>query len=101
MPCDGSAPNVWGCCTAGNLCDEDEGDCDSNDDCMPGLECQADSCPGDKFGDVFPAGQVDCCKKTDPDPAAIPFYSNFVDGIDKRIERWTNDEEPIPSRPRY
>merc|ERR1712048_1293450 len=66
-PCDGEAPNVWGCCTGGDngkRCGEDEGDCDSNDDCMPGLECQADSCPGDKFGGVFPAGQVDCCKKT-------------------------------------
>merc|ERR1719266_2122096 len=100
-PCDGSAPNIWGCCTPDNQCGENEGDCDTNDDCQAGLVCTpdggADGC-GDGFGNVFPAGQVDCCKPPTPDGG---FYSNFVDGMDIRIERWTNDEEPVMPRPKY
>lgn len=100
--CDGTAPNVWGCCTPQNKCDVGEGDCDSDLDCGLNaagvqLECVADSCTGAGFGSVFPLGQVDCCQE----PAAVPFYSNFVDGMDKRIERWTNDEEPARPRPKY
>jgi len=101
--CDGTAPNVWGCCTPGNLCGVGEGDCDTDADCginAAGVQlvCVADSCgAGFGNGNVFPAGQVDCCQL----PTAVPFYSNFVDGMDKRIERWTNDEEPVRQRPKY
>jgi len=100
--CDGSAPNVWGCCTPEAKCGVNQGDCDTRDDCGLNadgvqLECVADSCTGDGFAGIFPAGQVDCCQE----PETAKFYSNFVDGIDKRIERWTNDEEPVMPRPKY
>ena len=44
------------CCTPDNKCGEGEGDCDSNDDCFPGLYCGHNNCSGVTFenGD-------DCC----------------------------------------
>ena len=30
------------CCTSGRKCYEGEGDCDTDDDCMPGLRCGQD-----------------------------------------------------------
>jgi len=99
-PCDGTAPNAWGCCTPQNQCGENQGDCDNNDDCLDGFICQADSCTTDGFGGIFPAGQIDCCQPDTPTTTG-KFYSNFVDGMDLRIERWTNDEEPARPRPKY
>ena len=32
------------CCTSSNLCDINEGDCDSDDDCMEGLKCGTHNC---------------------------------------------------------
>jgi len=100
-PCDGSAPNVWGCCTPENPCGVNQGDCDTDADCGLNangdqLWCVPDSCSGDGFSSVFPAGQTDCCQDL--------FYSNFEefqDRMDNRIERWTNDEEPARPQPKY
>ena len=32
------------CCTPTNLCDVDEGDCDSDSDCKEGLKCGSRNC---------------------------------------------------------
>ena len=32
-------------CTAENLCGLDEGDCDYDNECQPGLKCGTDNCP--------------------------------------------------------
>ena len=32
------------CCTKGEKCYEGEGDCDNDDECMPGLRCGVDNC---------------------------------------------------------
>ena len=46
------------CCKSDNLCDEGEGDCDSDSDCLEGLECGRDNCPYE--GDDWDYGD-DCC----------------------------------------
>ena len=33
------------CCTSRNLCDINEGDCDSDDDCIEGLKSGTNTCP--------------------------------------------------------
>ena len=43
------------CCSADNPCYVDEGDCDSDSDCMAGLSCGDNNCP-----EGFPA-EHDCC----------------------------------------
>ena len=53
-PCDGGDS----CCGAnGYKCGEGEGDCDSNNDCKPGLTCGSNNCVGASF-DSFD----DCCE---------------------------------------
>ena len=47
--------NFWGCCTAENPCDINQGDCDSHPDCNGDLGCGEDNCPAD-----FPS-HADCC----------------------------------------
>ena len=32
------------CCTINSQCGEDEGDCDDDADCKPGLKCGIDNC---------------------------------------------------------
>ena len=32
------------CCTVGEKCNEGEGDCDGDDECMPGLRCGKHNC---------------------------------------------------------
>ena len=34
------------CCTTENQCGENEGDCDNDADCNPGLVCGTDNCIG-------------------------------------------------------
>ena len=43
------------CCTPSNKCGEDEGDCDSDNDCQGGLKCGTNNC---QWGDWD-----DCCYK--------------------------------------
>ena len=49
------------CCTPYNKCDVDEGDCDSKDDCKPGLLCGSDNCQI-KTGLQWDTAD-DCCYK--------------------------------------
>ena len=49
-------------CAFGNLCGEDEGDCDSKDECQDGLGCGSNNCPpllgfDDGVDCCFPAGE--------------------------------------------
>ena len=44
-------------CTNTNPCGEDEGDCDSHDECNDGLICESNNCP---FSLGF-SSETDCC----------------------------------------
>ena len=46
------------CCTSGQQCGQDEGDCDSDTDCLDGYVCGTDNCPS-----PFPL-IYDCCTST-------------------------------------
>ena len=46
-------------CTEKYPCKENEGDCESNDDCMPGFACGDSNC--DSTDDVQYESWVDCC----------------------------------------
>ena len=47
--------NVYSCCTSSNQCDENQGDCDSDDECIGNLQCGKDNCQS-----PFPS-DADCC----------------------------------------
>ena len=57
------------CCTPDNKCGEDEGDCDSDNDCQEGLKCGVDNCSnkGNANPKPFPNNEWDatddCCYK--------------------------------------
>ena len=47
MSCDWSGTfdeNTWSCCSVTNKCKEDEGDCDSDDQCEGNLICGFNNC---------------------------------------------------------
>ena len=44
-------------CSSGSPCGEDEGDCNSNDECQAGLDCGSDNCPASLGFD----SEIDCC----------------------------------------
>ena len=44
-------------CTTTNPCGEDEGDCDSIDECLDGLDCGSNNCPTS----LGFSSEVDCC----------------------------------------
>ena len=44
-------------CTTINPCGEDEGDCDSNEECQKGLECNIAKCPSIFVNNSL----IDCC----------------------------------------
>ena len=46
------------CCSSDNICQEGEGDCDSDLDCLPGLVCGKDNCRGSDFDSTD-----DCCER--------------------------------------
>merc|ERR1719430_253048 len=60
-----------GCCTPDSPCGFNEGDCDVNADCKPGLACGVDNCWGDNFD-----ATDDCCyvlpAAQRPTPTPIP-----------------------------
>ena len=72
--CNGTIPSGdWHCCTEANRCQENKGDCDNDDQCMPGLSCGHNNCK-----DLFPTdssenqtanqtvtldSEADCCVK--------------------------------------
>ena len=52
--CEGSNTD-WNCCSS-MLCEEDEGDCDTDSECKGNLVCGTNNCPSD-----FPDDRYDCC----------------------------------------
>ncbi len=63
IKCDKTTENTgWSCCKPGrHLCTDNEGDCDSNSDCVEGLVCGTDNCKGDAFYEG-----TDCCAPRPP-----------------------------------
>ncbi len=55
LPCTGDNS----CCSVENPCYEGEGDCDTDDECVPGLNCGRSNCQGTTFGDTDDCCQVD------------------------------------------
>ena len=51
-----SIAETWGCCSSSNPCGADEGDCDSDNDCLGNLKCGFNNCVGSQF---LPT--ADCC----------------------------------------
>ena len=52
-----SSNDDWDCCSSSNKCGVNEGDCDSDSECMDGLVCGSNNCPaGAEYG-------FDCCTK--------------------------------------
>ena len=54
----GTYIEVEGCCTKHEPCEVNEGDCDSDEDCMGDLLCGQANCDADKFGYK---SKTDCC----------------------------------------
>ena len=46
-------------CKSDNPCGENEGDCDSDDECQDGLKCGSNNCPSSLGFD----SEIDCCYK--------------------------------------
>ena len=59
IDCTATAPlKSYDCCNEETkICGENEGDCDSDNDCHAGLKCGHNNCPS-----TFPS-QYDCCYK--------------------------------------
>ena len=49
--------NVWSCCSSASPCNVNQGDCDTNEDCIGDLVCGISNC----IGSEFPV-HVDCCE---------------------------------------
>merc|ERR1711935_124146 len=54
----GPGGNTWDCCKSWSPCRENEGDCDSDDDCFGNLVCGSNNCQF--FDSPFPH-DADCC----------------------------------------
>ena len=48
----------WNCCNKDHKCNEYEGDCQLDSDCVGDLVCGSNNCPSD-----FPDLAYDCCEK--------------------------------------
>ena len=48
---------MWSCCSSASPCNVNQGDCDTNEDCIGDLVCGIANC----IGSEFPAN-VDCCE---------------------------------------
>ena len=53
--------NHWDCCSSTNRCDEGEGDCDSDEDCIGNLVCGSNNCNGPWYMWYW----MDCCRTLD------------------------------------
>ena len=47
---------MWSCCSSASPCTFNEGDCDTNEDCIGDLVCGISNCIGSKY-----PPNVDCC----------------------------------------
>jgi len=54
--CNGNNPQVEHCCSKDNKCEENQGDCDSDEDCKEGLVCGQQECNDMNFSE-----DADCC----------------------------------------
>ena len=62
--------DFWNFCASGMPCGENEGDCDSQDECQDGLFCGYNNCPA--YLKFHP--DVDCCSNTQ---IVSPNYPNY------------------------
>ena len=92
----GASGNLWNghktgsCCQISDPCNVDEGDCDSDADCMDGLYCGVDNCP---FG--FPSDH-DCCARNTGAKTLFDF-GVAVDGSTGSIRISTEDSYYVTS----
>ena len=63
------------CCSEDNPCDIDEGDCDSEFECMPGLTCGTNNCPAG-----FPSDH-DCCLESTTRYVDVFRFTNAKPGM--------------------
>ncbi len=63
----------WGYCSIGCPCSEGEGDCDSELDCLAGLECVEDV--GEDYGWAW---NVDVCEPEPPAPCSLPSITTLI-----------------------
>ena len=70
-------------CSTNNLCEVDEGDCESHDECQAGLACGSDNC----LASLGFASEIDCCYETtleDCCDSCSPFEGTEVSWSDKQ-----------------
>merc|ERR1711971_821765 len=63
IPCNWSGtdyPATWDCCTISSPCGQNEGDCDSDEECSGNLLCGSNNCES-QFSDA-----ADCCYEPNP-----------------------------------
>ena len=51
-----STEEKWSCCSISKKCGLNEGDCDSDNDCLGNLRCGLNNCVGSQFHP-----EADCC----------------------------------------
>merc|ERR1712038_563132 len=101
--CLGGSKLTWSCCSSEKKCGENQGDCDTDDECEDGLVCGANAC-NDAFNanfdaaGFFPAKSADCCIKQS---ASLFYNTHDESGYDMRVEYWQNYDEPQKDLPKY
>ena len=61
LSCDGTQTDTWDCCSSiDNLCKENEGDCDTDAECIGNLVCGTDNCVNMHSTHSFTPSH-DCC----------------------------------------
>ena len=75
-------------CTPSNLCGQNEGDCDVDEDCIAGLVCGVDNCFGVKEFDIE-GDADDCCV---PEAAGVQLgeYHKIAEQTKKTVKLQTS-----------
>ena len=60
------------CCSRSSPCAENEGDCDSDDDCQGDLVCGQDNCPSN-----WGSSEADCCKSINVNLKTTTDYEDY------------------------